>query len=219
MQKCEKCHITIRGTSEKCPLCQGVITKDDSENIYPYVPNVYEKFSKLFFWLLFSAIIVCFVCIFINVLSYRGFFWAGYVIAGMFCALLLFSTSLRVRYGFHKMIVGEVIVISLLSLGWDILTGWHAWSVSYVIPIICMIGSINMMILCYVKKEYMEENLAYFLFLVFLGVVPTIFLLSNIVSTKYPSLICILLNIMSFLIMCFFRWDFIWEEVQRRLHL
>ncbi|MEI3508557.1 MAG: DUF6320 domain-containing protein [Bacilli bacterium] len=117
-----------------------------------------------------------------------------------------------------KTILWQVVVISILSLLWDYFTGRHGWSITYVIPIICLVGSIDMAIIVKVMKIYITEYIFYFLLTIILGLIPVIFCLTGIVNVYYPSVICFFLNLIALMTMFVFAGDLVIEELKRRLH-
>ncbi len=218
MKYCDKCKVKIEGPADKCPLCQGIITGEESEGLFPYVPTVYKKYSIFFRLLIFISLVVSIVCIFINLLRPSETFWSLFVAAGFACLILILRIAINKRYNIPKTILWQVLVISLLSVLWDYFTGLHGWSITFVIPIICLVGSIDMAIIVKVMKIYTKDCLFYFLLTMFLGLVPAIFWVTDIVSFIYPSMICFFLNLLSLIAMFVFAWDAVLEELKRRLH-
>ena len=113
----------------------------------------------------------------------------------------------------------QVIIVSLLSFLWDYFTGFYKWSITYVIPIVCVIGSLNIIFLLKIFKIYIEDYLIYFIIVALLGFVPILFLVFNLVTTDIPSLICIFISAILFILMIVFKKNDIIDELRRRLHI
>ena len=124
--------------------------------------------------------------------------WSLFVVLGFSCLLFLLRIAISKRYNLLERLVFQIIVISLLSLVWDYCTGWNLWSISFVIPIICSVASIDMAIIAKLLRLYIEDYLIYFILIVLLGFVPILFVSFNLVSNAYPSYICIFLNVITF---------------------
>ncbi|MEI3508558.1 MAG: hypothetical protein V8R01_05585 [Bacilli bacterium] len=45
MKYCDKCKVSIVGKHDKCPLCQGLVAGEVTDNVFPYVPTISKKYS------------------------------------------------------------------------------------------------------------------------------------------------------------------------------
>lgn len=215
---CKKCNVEILSNHTYCPLCQNPI-KGIGKEIFPYVPTIQKRYHLFFKILLLCSISISLLSIFLDIIIPTKIHFSIYIVAGLLCLNIILKISLTKRENIPRSILRQVVVISILTWLWDYFTGWHGFSISYVIPILCMVGSLDMIILAKVMKLYMDEQLIYFIDIVILGLVPSIFLLLNLVNPRLPSLICIFLNILAFFIILIFRWDKVIEELKRRLHI
>ena len=218
MKYCDKCKVSVISSADKCPLCQGIIEEGPADDVFPYVPTIYKKYHFFFRLLVFVSAMISGLCIFINALFPTEVYWSLFVLAAFACLLLLLRISIGNYKNIPKTILWLVVAISLLSLLWDYFTGWHGWSITYVIPIICLIGSIDLAIIVKVMNIYITDYLFYFLLTVFLGMVPAIFWLTGLVTFYYPSVICAFLNFFALMTMFFFEGGAVIEELKKRFH-
>ena len=218
MKYCDKCKVSIVGKHDKCPLCQGLVAGEVTDNVFPYVPTIYKKYSLFFRLLIFISLVISSICILIDVMVPTGVNFSIFVVAGFACLILILRVAINRHRNVPKTILWQVVVISILSLLWDYFTGRHGWSITYVIPIICLVGSIDMAIIVNVMKIYITEYIFYFLLTIILGLIPVIFCLTGIVNVYYPSVICFFLNLIALMTMFVFAGDLVIEELKRRLH-
>lgn len=219
MKFCSKCKVSLNDKNDKCILCSSHLNNGSTDTVFPYVPMVYKEYQLFFKLLLIISFVCCSGCAFINFLISKKISWSLFVILGFICLLILLRNAISKRYAFPKKILSQVVIISLLSFIWDYFTGWHLWSISFVIPIVCSIASIDMVIIVKLLRLYIEDYLVYFLFVALFGFVPILFILFNLVSTNYPSYICIFLNFLSFVILSVLNFEDVISELKRRLHI
>ncbi len=219
MKYCDKCKVSIKSDNKMCPLCQGPLIEEESYEVFPKVKTIYQTYQTFFNWLIFGTVLVSMISLFINVLVSTKVMWSFFVIFGTICLLFVLGNAIKHRYNIPKNISRQIIILSLLSLLWDNFTGYRGWAVNYVIPIVCAIGSINLTILSIVMKRYIEEYLFYYLLIAFFGLVPFIFIVTNIVTVFYPSFICVILNLLIFMFIFFLKFKEILSELKRIFHI
>lgn len=218
MKYCNKCKIETDYSENVCPLCQGVIT-GSSESVFPFIPDPYKE-NKLFFKILMLVcILVSLISIFLDIIIPTKANFSIFVVSGVVCFLLILKIGLAKRYNISKTILWQVIIISFLSFLWDYFNGFYKWSITYVIPIVCVIGSLNIIFLLKIFKKYIEDYLIYFIIVALLGFVPILFLVFDLVTTDIPSLICIFISAILFILMIVFKKNDIIDELRRRLHI
>lgn len=221
MKTCVKCAITVSGNFDKCPLCQNTLIGEEPDNneVFPFVPFVIYEHNLLYrLLLLFSAIIII-VSGAINWMLPQGGFWSLFVIAGVACVWLTVGIAIRKRGNILKNITYQVTIISILAILWDFFTGWHGWSIDYVIPITFAAAMSATSILARVLKMQIENYIIYLFLLILYGIIPTIFVLSGWSKIIYPSLICVSGSLLSLATLFIFEGKNMIEELKRRLHL
>jgi MFS superfamily sulfate permease-like transporter len=102
---------------------------------------------------------------------------------------------------------------------WDVFTGWHGWSVDYVIPIAFASVMTATAILARILKMPTETYMVYSVLLILYGIIPAIFVLSGLSTIIYPSLICVAGSLLSLAALLIFESRNMIEELKRRLHL
>lgn len=221
MKHCDKCNLDVVSGDEFCPLCNALLLKinDKIETVFPYIPTIYEKYSKFFKILYFICAVISSISILVNIFLVPNNFFSLFVVLGVICLLLVLKIAIDNRKNMPKTILLYVFVLSILSVVWDYSVGWNGWSLSYAIPIICTMGSLDMAIIVIVMKIYISEYLIYYMTVGFLGLIPILFLFFQIVIQTIPSLICIFFNTIIVLFMFFLQKDTVFTEIKRRFHI
>lgn len=221
MRYCEKCRVEVTGNTLTCPLCQRRLTKPETVEYetFPNIPTMLNKHLTFLKLSSFISIAAAIICVGINIIIPTTVFWAWFVVIGIICAWVDGLFAFKKLYNVPKNILYQVIILSLLSLVWDKITGWHNWSVDYVIPFLCVAAIVTMTVLAWLLKLKLDDYTFYiFLYAVF-GIIPILFLVFNIVTVTYPSLISIGIGILSFAGLAIFKGDYILTELKNRFHL
>ena len=217
MRICKKCNLKFKSDLDFCPLCQNKLIGKKEENVFPFIPNIYKKYFTFFKILLFISIIISLICITIDLMIDKYHF-SIFVILGFICLFIILKTAFNNKDSLFKSILWQLVILSTLSVIWDYFTGFHYWSITYVIPILCIICSVNLAILSIILKNYLEEELFYFICIALIGVVPFIFIIIGI-PNRIPSIISILLNLICFVSLLIFKFKDVKEELKRRMHI
>ena len=217
MRICKKCNLKFKTDLDICPLCQNKLIGKKEDNVFPFIPNIYKKYSTFFKILLFISFIISLICITIDLMIDKYHF-SIFVGLGFACLFIIWNTACTNKDSLCKSILSQLIILSVLSVIWDYFTGFHYWSITYVIPILCIICSINLAILSIILKDYLEEEIFYFICIALIGVIPFIFIIIGI-PNRIPSIISILLNSICFVSLSIFKFKDVKEELKRRMHI
>ena len=217
MRICKKCNLRIKTDSDICPLCQNKLIGKKEENVFPLIPNIYKKYFTFFKILLFISFIISLLCITVD-LMINKYHFSLFVILGFICLFIILKTAFNNKESIFKSILSQLIILSCLSILWDYFTGFHHWSITYVIPILCIICSINLAILSIVLKDYLEQEIFYFICTILIGIIPLLFIVIDI-PNKIPSVISVLFNLICFITLLIFKFKDVKEELKRRMHI
>lgn len=221
MKTCKKCAITVSGNHGKCPLCHNTLSgeEENGNEVFPFVPIVKYEHSLMYRLLqLFSAAAVV-ASFTINWMLPRSGFWSLFVIAGVVCVWISLSIAVRKRHNILKNMAYQVTIISILSVLWDIFTGWHGWSIDFVIPIAFVSAMSATSILARIRKMQAEAYIIYLSLLILYGIIPAAFVLNGWSRIVYPSLVCVAVSLFSLAALFIFEGGNMLEELKRRMHL
>ena len=116
--------------------------------------------------------------------------WFWFAAAGSFCAWLVVSVGYTKRRNILKNEMWQLLIITAIAVLWDVFTGWHRWSVDFVLPFgaMAVLGSIP--VIAKVNHLEPEEYLFYLVQAGIAGCIPIILVWAGIVRFTYPSVIC-----------------------------
>ena len=137
MKHCDKCKIDVRGEFERCPLCQNKLTGESTPYEFPKVQSFYEKYEKIFKFAILVTSSLSIISIAVNILLPQSGHWSLFVLFGVICFWLTTNICIKKRQVISQNIAAEAVIISILCVIWDKFTGWHGWSVDYVLPLCC----------------------------------------------------------------------------------
>ena len=191
MQYCEKCHISVRGNKSVCPLCQGELTGTPETSPGPFpalTRRGMSRFSAIRLITLISALAaVAFLIVFVaSGLRYR---WVIFTLIGIGVGWIDTIVALTMRTNLLRTIAFQTYFSMAALIVIDVLTGFHAWSLNWVIP--CMFaGYVPLIIfvaraLGYRLEEYIMY-LAIALVLCYLQLIP---ILLKLTTFFWPAVI------------------------------
>lgn len=221
MKYCEKCKVSVANPKEKCPLCQGMLSGGEGTETetFPNIPTIYSQYSLYFRILILVSVAAALICGMINLLLPQSGWWSLIVIGGLVCMWIPLWTAIRKRSNVAKNIVWQVVIFSVLLVIWDVATGWHRFSVNYVIPALCISAMLGIGILSKVLRLRAEDYLIYLLIDVVFGLVPLIFYLTGLANVGYLCLASVVISILCLTSVFLFSEINVWQELKKRLHL
>jgi NRPS condensation-like uncharacterized protein len=199
----------------------GVVSEnaEQKDSAFPYVPLITHKHSRLYRVLqLCSAAVVIFSLMINRVIPQSGF-WSLFVVAGVICLWLSLAVAVRVRHNILKNLNYQVVMVSVLSVLWDLFTGWRGWSVDYVIPIAFITAMAATVILANILKMPTISYILYSFILMLYGFIPIAFVLSGLSTVTLPSLICVACSLFSLAALLCFQGRNMIDELKKRTHL
>lgn len=221
MKSCKKCAVTVAGNHEQCPLCRNTLVGegDAANETFPFVPIVKYEHSLLYRLLQLGSAAAVISALAVNRMLPRHGFWSLFVVAGVACLWIMLSIAVRKRHHILKNVSYQVTIISILSVLWDVFTGWHGWSIDFVIPIAFVAAMCATTILARILKMHAEEYIIYLSLLILYGIIPIVFLLFDWNKIVLPSLICVAVSAFSLAALFILDGGNMVEELKRRMHL
>lgn len=237
MRYCDKCKVNVIGTREYCPLCQMKLLRegrkegdesfhngdDDKEHemtqeTFPHIPTIYQRYQMVFRMLGFLSIAAIVISLTLNLLLRSKHWWSLFVIAGVSCFWVSFYVAFRKRKNIPKNILYQVVVLSVIVVLWDYMTGWRGWSIDFAIPIVCLSDLLVLYILSKIMHSDVEDFMIYTLIGSVFGITPIIFYVLGWLQVVFPSILCVASSVLFLAGVIIFQGDKMREELRRRLH-
>jgi len=210
----------VVGNRKNCPLCQELLKGDKHDDeVFPKISFVYREHGLFFKIMLLISIIIASVSVAVNILLPQAGAWSLFILGGLGSVWVSMISAINKRNNIPKNIVYQVMIISIIAILWDLMTGWKGWSITYVIPFVCFFAMVSMAIISKVRKLYVEDYILYIIIGGLFGLVQIIFIFTGGLAALYPSLICIVTSIISLSTILIFEEKKLRAEIKRRLHM
>lgn len=221
MKYCNACKVYVLGNDQDCPLCFSELSVTDAEGAYEGYPKPEETPKKYRFRIrlcLFLSLAVSLICLVINLLNWAGMLWSLIVATGI---LLLWETVgfmlLRKNIGWR--LLAQMLTIIIVSITVDAVTGWGAWSISYLTPFVIIASSCAMTVIFCLKREQWREHMLFQLIIAINGFVPVVLYWFGLTDILWPSVAGAMYAVLSLLgMMIFFNKQFE-NEMKKRFHI
>lgn len=221
MLRCKNCNVDLPDNPKHCPLCgNSVSSGDEAEsscfpNLKPYKNSIRLRLMRL---AAFLSVCIVLVCVFINFIV-KGSFWSVFVAAGIGSFWADYAVMAKRYKTPIKSIVWQTVLVSAIAVIWDIATGWKGWSVDFVFPIVCSCSSIAIFLGIKLGRLDIRDYILYLIMDDILGIMPLAAVLILKRGIILPSGISFMISAILFIMLLFFRWRELHNEVQRRMHI
>lgn len=221
MLYCKNCGVSVTGSPDFCPLCQGKLDgMAETGNLFPDIKpkkNHFMTAIKIMIVVTVAAVFSCFAINYFQTDSLVG--WWLYVAAGAASFWLPFAIAVQKRGNIAKCIIWATGVICPIELLWDVFTGFGGWSINYVFPITFCTAMAAMAVLARILHLHIEEYIYYLLIDLFFCIAPFVLLLCGALTTFLPTLICMATAAVSVTTLIVFNGKALKAEFLRRNHL
>lgn len=218
MNNCPKCGINLKTRTNRCPLCHNKIEINNDYSIYPKIRPRYRFPILLKRILLLTSLCGIIFSLIINYLISKKLSWSIFVILGIASFLITFSLGMKKRHSFTKLLFAEVISIITLSITWDYFTGFHKWSLIYVLPLICISYTLTFLIFR-IFTNINKDFVIYTYLNSLIGLIPLYFIIKRNINPLWPSYVSAFTSIFALLFLLVFNHHTIENELERRLHI
>lgn len=192
MKRCEACGVEIVGTWSVCPLCREDLGREDlrREDLtqptdhertglpspLPRVPMSFNRRGLVRALLAGSVLVILlsFAAQLLLVREHQPVGWLRSVWLGVTCMWLLVITVIRKRRNVAKAAVYLTVMVAAVCAYWDFLTGWHRWSLTYAVPIVCTSAGLAVLIIVRALRIETGDHILYTAAVSMLGVVPVL---------------------------------------------
>ncbi|MGO1543572.1 MAG: DUF6320 domain-containing protein [Gulosibacter sp.] len=220
-RRCADCDIAIEGAWMRCPLCGAAVTGEATPSPLPAIPLTFSRrrVLKTLFLTSLGVILASFsVQLFfghdIGDLGIARSIWLG--VTAMWLVVLM---AVRKRHNVAKSTVYLVLLIGLICVYWDYLSGWNGWALTYAVPIVCAAAAVGLLITVRLMRIEVGDHIVYSGLTGLLGLAPIAFLVFGWVNNPWPSFICIAVSVIVIVLVQVIRGRSIGHELGKRFHL
>lgn len=204
-----------------CPLCRtslelGQRGRAVPEEAYPAAPL---RFDRRQLWAVLVAL---------SVLAVIASFAAQALVPQLMAPIRTIWLSLAAlwlvvlvaahrRHHVSSLVVWLVLLLSLVAVAWDLVTGWSLWATTWAIPAICTFANLALGIVVRVVRMEPAEHITKAALVMLFGLVPGVFVLLGWVTEIMPSLVCVGFSALLLALMVVFRRRQLGDALHRRL--
>ena len=124
------------------------------------------------------------------------------------------------RHNLLKNTMWQLVLVTVGCIVWDLLTGWHGWSVDFVLPGLSIGVLCSMMVISYIQKYPLRECMIYLVMAAVYGfLLPLILVLTGTVTWKLPSLLGAVSCLLFVAGLVLFKGREFKEEMGKNLHI
>lgn len=221
MKYCSKCKVEVIGDMAFCPLCQSelLLQGEVRENIYPTIKEHYTANHMVLKILEFISIIIGILSIFFNIILPSSICWSLIVLVTLGGGWLSIRVAILKHRNLVKYFLNQSVIICIFAMVIDYITGHNGWAITFVVPTIFSLAMIVMYLLSKILHLQAGDYMIYLLLDGLFGIFPLLFLITDKVQTDIPSLVCILISIISVAGLIVFEGNAMLSELKRRLHV
>lgn len=178
---------------------------------------VYEGL-KFFQWFSFACIAAACICLMTNIIFTPKSNWSVFVIGGALSMWGTLAVGFFKRHNLLKNGIWQMLVLPIVCIIWDLCTGWHAWSIDYVLPGIYLTVQASIVIITKLQKLPVEEYMIYHILAGLLGLLPFVLVLFHVSHFYWLCVLCSGISFMWLMGLLIFRKKDLFAELYKKLH-
>ena len=175
-----------------------------------------QRTVQIFNFLCIAAAVLCGM---INYLTRETLDWFWFAAAGCLCGWLIVAVAYAKRRNILKNEIIQLILVTIIAVLWDKFTGWHGWSLDFVLPFGALAIQGSIPVIVKVLKLEKEEYLFYLVQASIAGLVPLILICLHQIHFLYPSVICAGVSLIVFAGMFIFNCKDTIREFHKKLRM
>ncbi|MFI3170845.1 MAG: DUF6320 domain-containing protein [Eubacteriales bacterium] len=190
-----------------------------TENQFPEIPESDKK--KLHFQqcLDFTSIVLIVFTIILDMLLLPDTVWSLFGIGAVASMWISVSTGFRKRRNLLKNSIWQLVILSIGAIIWDIVWGFHGWSIHYVIPGISMLVMSFMIIITKIQKLKAEEYMMYMVVNALFGLLAVPLLLMRVIVKPTCSVLSIGMSVLVLSFLYIFKKREFLIELHKNFHV
>lgn len=200
MSKCSQCNITLRDDSQLCPLCRCVVDHDPAAtSSYPDI-RLYVRRLKMLCNVCFFILLVCSaVLLYLNYSFYHGVLWSLIPVGAMSYLYLVLRYAVVSLHGYRSKIMVLSLSTILLVVLIDYVSGYHGWSVNFVLPAGIIAVDLIIVVMMLLNKRNWQSYIIFQLGMIALSIVPLLLWHFDIITAPLLSIISMAVSLFLFL--------------------
>lgn len=220
MSRCNRCKIEVRDDIEICPLCKCVLEKTENVgNTYPNVRISTKKINLIIRIYIFLAILTEVLLVFINYKTFKETYWSVITGGALLYILIVLKSVFEDSMEYRRKSIIPVITGILYVILIDIMTGFHGWSLNYVLPGGIMLVNTAIIFIMLINSRNWQSYLLFQMITILWSIVPFILYKIGIITYIMVSLVALAYSVFLFLGTMIIGGRRAETELKRRFHV
>jgi hypothetical protein len=220
MSRCNRCKIEVRDDIEICPLCKCVLEKTENVgNTYPNVRISTKKINLIIRIYIFLAILAEVLLVFINYKTFKETYWSVITGGALLYILIVLKSVFEDSMEYRRKSIIPVITGILYVILIDIMTGFHGWSLNYVLPGGIMLVNTAIIFIMLINSRNWQSYLLFQMITILWSIVPFILYKIGIITYIMVSLVALAYSVFLFLGTMIIGGRRAETELKRRFHV
>ncbi len=220
MGKCRNCNIEILDDSDCCPLCQSILEPtEELENMYPDVRFQMRRltfFSRIY---LFCAIILEAVLFVLNLSQDSKIWWSAITGLILLYIYMVLRYAILGKTGYKSKVIVLSLIAVLSAIAIDIITGFHGWSLDYVLPIGILIMDVIIVGCMFFNRRNWQSYLMWQILMILCSLIPIGLYLSGLERNIHMVILPMAASAALFLGTMIIGDRRAWMELKQRFHI
>ncbi len=220
MRFCAHCGVKLANDTPKCPLCDMHTEKtdDDFSLDYPYIKSRFTR-GLLLRLITFLALIFVAASFMVDHLVPTGSPWALITVAAIIYVWISSMNVLR-----HTPNPASIALCQLFGIGGlvffiDFFTGFHRWSVNFVIPFLIIGAAVATTLMIVIRPMRNRAYTIYQLVIAVIGVLSVFLWVFGWSDIEWPVVTASWVSMLCFATMLVFSYRRTRNELKKRFHL
>jgi hypothetical protein len=222
MKYCNKCQVNVVGAKDQCPLCASALSSADRDDNYEGYPEIKDKavrYNLLLRLLLFLSIAAGLTCLLFNILYWYGILWS--LVIDTVILLLWETIGLMIlsRINIGWKLFAQMLAVMIVLLTIDAVTGWSAWSITYIAPFVIIASTFVMTLILFIRRAKWREYMLFQFLITLNGFISVILYWFGLIKVIWPGAAGALYALLTLLGMLIFANKQFKNELNKRFHI
>ncbi len=187
-------------------------------NQFPETEGKVKEEAKFFQWVSFIAVVLGVLAVTLNILILPTRLWSLFALGGIFSMWLAVTMGYQKRRNLLKNSMWQLLIISIVSIIWDLITGWRGWSLDYVFPGLTLLIMIFMLTMTKIQQLKTHEYMTYYFMAGCSGLLPIVPMIFGLLNHQLLSVLCMGISVIFLMALLIFRKKDLLTELQKKFH-
>jgi hypothetical protein len=177
------------------------------------------KYNFLLRLFLFLSVAAGLICLLLNLLFWTGIIWSLIVDTAI---LLLWETiglMILSRKNIGWKLFAQMLAVMVVFLTIDAVTGWSAWSITYIAPFVITASTLVMTLILFIRRAKWREYMLFQFIIALNGFIPVILYWFGLIGIIWPGAAAALYALLTLLGMLIFADKQFKNELKKRFHI